>query len=251
MRHLDHKFRLLMRQLRKGALDLVSNIGAKRLKLLQPDLLQRFFNVLICLYDEDNEDNFLSGLKIILDVFKSESLPEGLIVLCQRLLLVFKYKVTDVNIRESRTSYASVKERHVWMGREIVTILPKASESLCVIAEAPELILLTLHLWSKGSFYFGIVNDISNVCLKIINFLPDEESRTPSLIEHNGLPHEGKEGGSEDIGLRDGTCCGRRFADIKQPILSADGYEENSIKELFMNIVEEWLEKNKVADQAA
>ncbi|GFY67068.1 hypothetical protein TNIN_219201, partial [Trichonephila inaurata madagascariensis] len=38
-------------QLRKGALDLVSYIGAKRLKLLQPDLLQRFFNVLISLYD--------------------------------------------------------------------------------------------------------------------------------------------------------------------------------------------------------
>ncbi|GFY66213.1 hypothetical protein TNIN_141612 [Trichonephila inaurata madagascariensis] len=122
-------------QLRKGALDLVSYIVAKRLKLLQPDLLQRFFNVLICLYDEDNEDNFLLGLKIILDVFKSESLPE------------------------------------------VVTLLPVASESLCVIAEAPELILLTLPLWSTGSFYFGIVNDMSNVFLKIINFLPDEESR--------------------------------------------------------------------------
>ncbi|GFY66212.1 hypothetical protein TNIN_141611 [Trichonephila inaurata madagascariensis] len=164
-------------QLRKGALDLVSYIVAKRLKLLQPDLLQRFFNVLICLYDEDNEDNFLLGLKIILDVFKSESLPEVLMGLCQRLLLVFKYKVTDVNIRESRTSYASVKLRHRWKGKKMVTLLPVASESLCVIAEAPELILLTLPLWSTGSFYFGIVNDMSNVFLKIINFLPDEESR--------------------------------------------------------------------------
>ncbi|GFQ69884.1 hypothetical protein TNCT_721831 [Trichonephila clavata] len=38
-------------QLRKGALDLVFYIGAKRLKLLQPDILHRFFNLLICLYD--------------------------------------------------------------------------------------------------------------------------------------------------------------------------------------------------------
>ncbi|GFR17346.1 hypothetical protein TNCT_13841 [Trichonephila clavata] len=80
-------------------------------------------------------------------------------------------------MRQSRTSYASMKQRHTFEGRKMITLLPKASESLCVIAEVPELILLTLHLWPTGSFYFGVVNDMSNVFLKIINLVPDEESR--------------------------------------------------------------------------
>ncbi|GFT83161.1 hypothetical protein TNCV_2129731 [Trichonephila clavipes] len=40
-----------------------------------------------------------------------------------------------------------------------------------------------------------------------------------------------------------------RILDIKQLILSAEGYKENSIKDLFTNIIEEQIEKNKVADQ--
>ncbi|GFY45527.1 hypothetical protein TNIN_322311 [Trichonephila inaurata madagascariensis] len=42
-----------------------------------------------------------------------------------------------------------------------------------------------------------------------------------------------------------------RILDIKQSILRAEGYEENSIKDLFMNKIEERIEKNKVADQEA
>ncbi|GFU62372.1 hypothetical protein TNCV_318811 [Trichonephila clavipes] len=32
--------------------------------------------------------------------------------------------------------------------------------------------------------------------------------------KRNGFPHEGKEEGSEEIGLGDGTCHGRRFTDF-------------------------------------
>ncbi|GFY53085.1 hypothetical protein TNIN_33791 [Trichonephila inaurata madagascariensis] len=42
-----------------------------------------------------------------------------------------------------------------------------------------------------------------------------------------------------------------RILDIKQLILSAEGYEKNSIKDLFTNIIEERIEKNKVAAQVA
>ncbi|GFY54164.1 hypothetical protein TNIN_437121 [Trichonephila inaurata madagascariensis] len=41
-----------------------------------------------------------------------------------------------------------------------------------------------------------------------------------------------------------------RTLDIKQLILSSEGYEENTIKELLMNIIEEGIENIKVAKQA-
>ncbi|GFQ81107.1 hypothetical protein TNCT_484141 [Trichonephila clavata] len=42
-----------------------------------------------------------------------------------------------------------------------------------------------------------------------------------------------------------------RILDIKQLILSSEGYEENTIKDLFMTIIEERMENSKVAEQAA
>ncbi|GFR19899.1 hypothetical protein TNCT_485021 [Trichonephila clavata] len=42
-----------------------------------------------------------------------------------------------------------------------------------------------------------------------------------------------------------------RILDIKQLILSSEGHEENTIKDLFMNIIEERMENSKVAEQVA
>ncbi|GFT14742.1 hypothetical protein TNCV_99401 [Trichonephila clavipes] len=39
-----------------------------------------------------------------------------------------------------------------------------------------------------------------------------------------------------------------RISNIKQLILSAEGYEENSIKDLFTNIIEERIEKIKLSE---
>ncbi|GFS68523.1 hypothetical protein NPIL_98571, partial [Nephila pilipes] len=60
--------------LRKKALDLIYYIGAKRLKLLKSALLYKLVKLFMCLY-EDNEENFLLGFKIMLNLFRSEKLP--------------------------------------------------------------------------------------------------------------------------------------------------------------------------------
>ncbi|GFT35598.1 hypothetical protein NPIL_5171, partial [Nephila pilipes] len=125
----------------------------------------------------DNEENFLLGFKIMLNLFRSEKLPPEVALFIKRFFLFYRDKVVDVNIRQGRTSFASVRQRYVSEISETKTFLPKASESLCVLGESLEFTIPILDLLPSGFYSHGIIDVISITFLNIINLVPDEESK--------------------------------------------------------------------------
>ncbi|CAL1301885.1 unnamed protein product, partial [Larinioides sclopetarius] len=186
-----------LQDLRNMALDHIYFIGTHQLGVLdEPAVIRSFFNAFLRIYEMDNEENCLLIFKIIFKIFERIDLTIainlGLIIVNQFEKVSRKIMecCKDINFemclkaRVNGSCEIKMLLENLYTPISVIgpnnqkfRVLPKATKSLHVLAEAPQILNRLLELWYIG-YGCGLIDkswkDVVEVFLKIINLKCDE-----------------------------------------------------------------------------
>ncbi|KAF8778079.1 Transcription-associated protein 1 like protein [Argiope bruennichi] len=186
--------------LRRSALELIFFIGVHELAVLRHVLVQDLFNSIIRIFERDNEENCLLAFKILIKLFEYVNITESPHIRCIVLNKVQElyskifpcYETIGIHmfLEEFRMSHSCEEEQLLenlyspiitfGADKKKIKILPRASKSLQVLAEAPLILNHIFEIWSihySLGLILQVANNSNTTFMRIINGTCDESER--------------------------------------------------------------------------